>query len=220
MDKQVQLEDQLVVGALQKVGVHVTSSQDLMNTRDPYPLAIPVLVEMLSIVQTYTVKEIIARSLGAKEAKGKAEHALMAEFESSLSDESVEAQSFRWAISNTLEIIGGKGDVDTLMRLLLDPRSASARGLLSIAAAKTKDPRVIPILMVYLDVEDLQGFAARGLGKFRAKEAVPKLKVIAATTKNSWVRREAVKALECIDASSVSPRRRGEVPEHGKKDKA
>jgi hypothetical protein len=43
MDEQVHLEDQLVVAALKNVGVHVASSQDLMNTRDPYPLAIPVL---------------------------------------------------------------------------------------------------------------------------------------------------------------------------------
>ncbi len=212
MDEQVHLEDQLVVAALKNVGVHVASSQDLMNTRGPYPLAIPVLIEFLAKVKTYAVKEIIVRSLATKAAKGKAEQALIEEFELSLWGESVEAQSFRWAVANTLELIGGKANVDDLMRLLLDPRSASARGLLSIAAAKTKDPRVIPILMDYLEAEDLQGFAARGLGKLRAKEAVPKLKAIAATTKNSWVRREAVKALERIGASSGgSPIKLGRV---------
>jgi hypothetical protein len=201
MDEQVHLEDQLVVAALENAGVLVTSSQDLMNTRDPYPLAIPVLIEFIGKVKTYAIKEIIARSLATKAAKGKAEQALVNEFEASLHDESVDAQAFRWAIANTLDLIGGKADVDDLMRLLQDPRSARARGLLSIAAAKTKDRRVIPILLDYLNFENLQGFAANGLGKLRAEEAIPKLKAIASTTKNSWVRREAVKALERIDAS-------------------
>ncbi|HTG36283.1 MAG TPA: HEAT repeat domain-containing protein [Thermoanaerobaculia bacterium] len=201
MDEQVRVEDQLVVDALRRVGLGVTSSQDLMNTRGPYPEAIPVLVDMLGKVKTYTVKEIIIRSLGVRAAKGRVEDALIAEFELSLADKSADAQGFRWAIANTLEMIGGKGDVDALMRLLQDPRSARARGLLSIATAKTKDRRVIPVLLDYLDSPDLQGFAARGLGVLGAQEAIPKLKEILATTKNSWIRREALKALKRMGAS-------------------
>ena len=174
MDAQVRVEDQLVVDALRRVGLDVTSSQDLMNTRDPYPKAIHVLVEMSGKVKTYTVKEIIVRSLGVKAAKGNVEQALIAEFELSLADKSADAQGFRWAIANTLEMIGGKGDVDALMRLLQDPRSARARGLLSIATAKTKDRRVIPILLGYLGSPNLQGFAARGLGILGAQRGSSK----------------------------------------------
>jgi HEAT repeat protein len=121
---------------------------------------------------------------------------LLHQFESSLADGSADAQAFRWAIANTLDSISGKSDVETLVRLLRDPRSARARGLLSVAAAKTKDRRVVPILLDYLDSEDLQGFAARGLGLMRAREAVQKLKIVAAKTSNSWVRRETLKALK------------------------
>ena len=201
MNEQEQREDELVTEALRAVGVQVRSAQDLMHTRDPYPAAIPPLIEMLGRVKTYTLKEIIARSLGTREAKGKAEPTLLAEFEASLHDDSIEARSFRWAIANTLEIIGGKGDASSFMRLLRDPRGSNAHDMLILAAAKTKDRRFIPVLLEYLESGKLQGFAARGLGILRAKEAVPSLTLLASETKNSWVRREAIKALDRINKS-------------------
>jgi HEAT repeat protein len=204
MDKRIDQEDQKVVEALRCAGVHVASSQDLMNTRAPYPQAVPVLIEILGQMETYAIRETIVRSLAVKEAKGRAEESLITEFERSLHDESVDAQTFRWAIANTLDIIGGKGDADSLMRLLLDPRSARSRGLLSVAAAKTKDRRVIPILLDYLNEGDLQGFSARGLGLLRAQEATPRLRKIADETKNSWIRREALKALKRIENGNAS----------------
>lgn len=204
MDEKVQREDQLVVDALREAGVCVASSQDLMDARDPYPMAVPVLIGVLGKLNTYAIKEVVVRSLGVKAAKGRAEQALIKEFDLSLPDASPEAQSFRWAIANTLELIGGKGDVDALVRLMRDPRSARARGLLSIAAAKTKDRKVIPVLLDYLDSEGLQGFAARGLGIFRAQEAVPRLKEISTSTKNSWIRRETLKALHRIGETAAA----------------
>src|SRR5436305_4806254 len=100
-------EDQMVAEALQNVGLLVSSSQELLRTRDRYPKAIPVLLEMLPKVKTYTMKEIIARALGVREAKGRAEPLLISEFEASLPDSGSEAESLRWAIANTFEILGG-----------------------------------------------------------------------------------------------------------------
>jgi HEAT repeat protein len=199
MVAQVILEDQVLVEALKEVGVQVTSSQDLINTRVSYSEAIPVLLEFLWKVETYAIKETIVRSLATKGAKGKVEESLLKAFEASLSDESTAARTFRWAIANTLDLIGGKADVDDLVRLLQDPRSARARGLLIMAAAKTKDRKIIALLLEFLDDESLQGFAAAGLGTLRAEEAIQKLKSLAADTKNSWVRREALNALKRIE---------------------
>jgi hypothetical protein len=56
-------EDRLVTMALQAAGVNVSSSQDLMRTREPYPKAIPVPLSMLPKVQTYSMKEITTRSV-------------------------------------------------------------------------------------------------------------------------------------------------------------
>ena len=208
MDEQVFLEDRAVVEALSRVGMVVTSTQDLFKVREPYPLAVPVLLEMLAKVQTYVMREIIVRCLAAKESKGKVEKELLAQFEGALWDASIDAQAFRWAIANTLETVGGKADVDDLIRLLRDPRSARSRGMLSLAAAKTKNPRMIPILLEFLDSgdHDLQGFGAAGLGKLRAEVAVPKLEALAAETKNSWVRREARNALRRIHPEKAPAR--------------
>ena len=201
------MEDELVVEALRAIGVHVASSQDLMNTREPYPKAIPILLELLGKVETYVIKEIIVRSLATKGAQGKIEKSLIEEFERCLDDDSAKARSFRWAIANTLDLAGGKANVDDLIRLLQDPRSARARGLLIIAASKTKERKLIPLLLEFLDDEGLQGFAAAGLGKLHAEEAVPKLKLLAAKTKNSWVRREALNALKKIEKPKREPGR-------------
>src|SRR4051794_27995475 len=141
MTEQERLEDEMVVEALCPVGVRVTSTQDLMRTREPYPTAIKVLVEMLGKVKTYMLKEIITRSLATKEAKGHVESVLINELDACLDDDGVEAKAFRWAIANTLEVIGGRGDADSFLRLLRDPRTSNARGMLALAAAKTKDKR-------------------------------------------------------------------------------
>jgi hypothetical protein len=188
-------EDQLVVGELDRVGVAVRSTQDLMHTKQPYPDAIPVLVRMLSVVQGYTMKEIIARTLGTKEARGHAEGPLISLFSTSLSDDSQDAKRLRWAIANSLDILGSKGISGLLLPLLRDPRSGSARGPLILAAAKTKDPAVIDDLLELLNDDDVTGFAAAGLGILRAKQALSKLKEIAQSTKNAWIRREALAAL-------------------------
>jgi HEAT repeat protein len=190
-------EDKIVVEALKEVGTFVTSSQDLVNTRERYPKAIPVLLKMLSTVRTYTIKGIIARSLGVREAKGRAEPLLISEFELSLDDPSDVADDFRWKLANTLEILGGgRGTSESLLRLLADPRSGHARGMLSIAVAKTKDRRAIPVLTSLLDNVDFAGFAAKGLGLLKAEEAIPNLWVIARQDPNLWTRRQAANALK------------------------
>jgi HEAT repeat protein len=66
---------------------------------------------------------------------------------------------------------------------------------LALAAAKTKDPEVIPTLLELLEDGNVVGHAAAGLGMLRAKAAIPKLKEIAETTDNAWIRREAKTAL-------------------------
>ena len=194
--EQVLQEDRLVAEALCEAGVMVTSSQDLLKTRERYPKAIPVLLEMLPKVQTYTLKEIIARSLGVREAKGKAEAGLIAAFDASLQDPGREAESLRWAIANTFEILGGgKGASASLLRLVTDPRSGGARGMLSLALAKTKNREAIPVLLKMLEEDDFTGFVVAGLGILGVEEAIPKLKLLAVSKGNAWIRREAKKAL-------------------------
>lgn len=106
------------------------------------------------------------------------------------------ADDFRWKIANTFEILGGgKGVSDQLLSLLLDPRSGTSRGMLSIAVAKSKNRSAIPVLLNMLEENDFPGFAAQGLGILRAEEAVPKLREVAKEHGNPWVRQQAKTAL-------------------------
>jgi HEAT repeat protein len=196
-------EDQMVAEALQNVGLLVSSSQELLRTRDRYPKAIPVLLEMLPKVKTYTMKEIIARALGVREAKGRAEPLLISEFEASLPDSGSEAESLRWAIANTFEILGGgRGISESLLQLLVDPRSGEARGMLSLALAKTKNRNAIPILLKMLD-GNFRGFAAQGLGILRAEQAIPKLQMMAKGPGTAWERRQARTALKRLGVTDI-----------------
>ncbi len=68
------------------------------------------------------------------------------------------------AIANTFEILsGGKGASEALLRFLVDHRSGRARGMLSLALAKTKNREAVPILLKMLEDDDFTGFAAEGL---------------------------------------------------------
>jgi hypothetical protein len=73
MTDQERAEDQLIVGELKAVGVDVATLQELMHTEKAYAAAIPILITTLAKVETYSLKEIIARSLGTRSARGKAE---------------------------------------------------------------------------------------------------------------------------------------------------
>jgi len=194
--EQVKREDQLVADALRAAGTQVVSTQDLVNTNDQYTNAIPVLLEMLPKVSTYAMKKIIVRSLGVREAKGKAESLLIALFETSLSDRSRDAETLRWIIANTFDILGGgRGVSESLLRLLADPRSGGSRQMLSLAVAKTKNRDAIPVLLDLINNDEFTGHVAEALGILRAAEATPKLKEIAGSHKKPWVRRQAKTAL-------------------------
>jgi hypothetical protein len=85
--------------------------------------------------------------------------------------------------------------------------------MLSLALAKTKNREAIPILLKMLEEDDFTGFVVAGLGILGAEEAIPKLKVLAVSKGNAWIRREARKALGRlgVDLQSVvgAPRAAG-----------
>ncbi|MEO0249525.1 MAG: hypothetical protein ABIN58_08295, partial [candidate division WOR-3 bacterium] len=63
-------EDQVIVCALRdEAGLEVSSVWDLVNTSEPYPEAIPVLIKLLSQIEEPHMKEGIVRALTVKEAR-------------------------------------------------------------------------------------------------------------------------------------------------------
>ena len=67
--RKMEEEDAIVAEALRGAGVRVRGGEvrsvyDLVNTKEPYPKAIPVLLEFLPRVTNHRIKEGVARALG------------------------------------------------------------------------------------------------------------------------------------------------------------
>ncbi len=194
-------EDRLIVDALAQAGVTVSSIEELVNDRRGYATAIPTLIEMLDRVKYLPIKDSVVRALGDATAKGKADEALLKEFYEALSLNSRGASDYRWVIANTLGIISSKRLTEPLLHLLEISPAENSKGMLALAAAKTKDERFIPILIGMLDRGECPGHVSSALGKLKAKEAIGRLRKLAkCKVQTSWVRREARKALERIGA--------------------
>ena len=73
-------EDEMVAEALRAVGVQVRSVYDLVNTKESYPEAIPVLLELLPRVRNDRIKEGVVRALTVREARPVAAKPLIREF--------------------------------------------------------------------------------------------------------------------------------------------
>src|ERR1051325_8992684 len=113
-------ENDLVTAALNRLGMNVTTVFDLMKWREPYPAgAIAVLLEFLPKVHDVAVKEGIVRALTVKEARGKADAALIAEFRGTAPSETANV-GLKWAIANALSIVATDAVLQDLIELVKD----------------------------------------------------------------------------------------------------
>lgn len=112
-----------VVRDLRAAGVDVESVWDLVNTADPYPVAIPVLLEHLERDYPPIVTEGIARALAVREARP-AWDAIARRFR----QESRERAKDGLAVA--LAAIAVDNNIEELKGLILDPLQGPSRGLL------------------------------------------------------------------------------------------
>ena len=191
-------EDLRVAGALKRVGLAVSSVYDLVNTKEPYPKAIPVLIMLLPEIEHLAIKDGIVRALTVKEARGLAGPPLIREFLRYPFDECEEmdhAQHNKWAVGNALSIVATESDYDALVELLRDRRHGRARQMLTYALARTRDPRVGEELIRALDDPGLTLHAISTLGKYKAENARRYVEPFL-SDERSVVRKAAKKALE------------------------
>lgn len=133
---------------LAMVGIKIKSVWDLVNTSEPYPNAIPILVKHLSRSYHNRNKEGIVRALAMKDAKGIANKAVFEEYRK-LPKESPEEPwifHYRWAFGNTMRIIVTKDDLDDLIEIVTDESNGESRTGFIEALAKLKSPKVIDVL--------------------------------------------------------------------------
>ena len=178
-------------------GVLVKSVFDLLNGKHSYAAAVPVLLDCLPEVRDKWIKEGVVRALSVKEARGKADAALVREFELIAPDDSGQ-QSLKWAIGNALSTVATDAVTDQLIRIAQDKRHGKAREMVVVALANLRDKRVVDVLLELLIDDEVCGHAAIAVGKLRAKKAADPLRRLLHHP-DSWVRKEAGKSLAKLE---------------------
>ena len=183
-----------VLADLLQAGLDVDWIEDLYNKRLDYKRVIPVLLHWLPRVDNPAIKEAIVRALSVPWAKHtEASKLLVEEFRRSKSD-----FGLNWAIGNALSVVADDEVLDDIVNLIGDKTYGKAREMLVVALANMKTLEVNHLLIELLNDEDLAGYAIMALGKLKSKEARPAIERFISHT-NSWIRREAKKALVRID---------------------
>jgi hypothetical protein len=189
------------VDDLAKVGLAVEGPWDVVNTRQSYRAAVPVLLDWLGRVDAEVsgperagFREALVRSLAVKEARGRAGPALVREFRRrGVSSE------YRWAVGNALEVVADDALYDDVAELAGDPSYGRDRQMVVLALARTKDPRAVEVLIRLVEDDSVVGHALMALGRLKAARARTTIEGCL-NHPQPWVRREAKKALAKFDA--------------------
>jgi HEAT repeat protein len=191
---------------LRVAGHPVSSLADLVNTRRPYPEAIPVLVRWLDALDFSDVRrvrgdvEMVVRALAVPTARGVAAPTLIKLFKHVADRDPL---GLGWAIGNSLEVVADDSVADDLFALATGRSYGRAREMVVLGLARLLSPRAEQVLIDLLNDEDVVGHAVIALGKRRSRVAEP---VIARLLQHPkpWVRKEARKALARIQAAPDS----------------
>jgi hypothetical protein len=174
-DRELRREDhqQAAAGVLRdldEAGYLVRSLGELRRSGFRYPGAIPVLVRWLPQVSDRYVKEDLIRALSVPWAKAEAEPILYQEFQRVPSEQDPNG-ILRWTIGNALETMADRSSFDNLVRLARDRQFGTAREMVVLALAKTREPRAVDVLVGLLHDPDVVIPALTALGKLKAQRA-------------------------------------------------
>jgi HEAT repeat protein len=185
-----------LVKALNDAGVTVESVWDLVNTKRPYPEAIPVLIAHLSLSYPYRIREGIARALTTKDACKAGYRALVSEFKKVPKSDDPAAPDFKWALGNAISVVADKSNFDEVADLIRDRSHGSARDMMVLGLPRLDNRRAAAVLIEQLDDVDagVAGQAVKALAKLKAQEARTKIEHLL-HHREAWVRKEAAKAL-------------------------
>jgi HEAT repeat protein len=192
-------EDALVAAALRTAGVDVRSVYDLVNTNEPYPEAIPVLLEYLPKVRNEIIKAGVARALTVGEARPVAAKPLIREF-LTFPSETEKQQHTKWAIGNALSVVADDSVFEEVLALLTDQRHGWTRSgvVEALVGMRIHRNRAVAALMGFLDDKDLATQAVIALGNLRVPEARPRIEPFLKHP-DPWVRQQTKRALAKID---------------------
>lgn len=179
---------------LQTVGISFSDIYDLVNTTEPYPEAIPVLINLLKEGLTHDgVKEAIIRALAVKEARGIAGSILIEEYFKIPEDKML----LRWAVGNTMEVVITENELESVLNIVKNKENGMSRQMFVVALGKVKSKRAELALIDLLNDDEVAAHALEALGVLKSKKAKIKITGLLNHTK-PLIQKEAQKALKKI----------------------
>ena len=142
-----ELAQRPLVDDLKKVGVHIKSAWELVNTKTPYPLAIPVLLNHLNRPYPERVREGIARALAVREAHS-GWSTLLDAFKVDPDQSTI---GVKWALALALGAAATDAELDDVIPLLRDRSNGENRVPLLAILGRSKDPRADALLLELAD---------------------------------------------------------------------
>lgn len=179
---------------LQTVGIYVNDIYDLVNTTEPYPKAIPILVNLLKEGLTHDgVKEGVIRALAVKEARGIAGPILIKEYYKIPKDKML----LRWAVGNTMEVVITENELESVLKIVNNKENGMSRQMFVVALGKVKSESAELTLIDLLSDDEVAAHALEVLGTLKSKKAKNKIVELLNHPK-PLIRKEAQKALKKI----------------------
>ena len=162
--QEIQHETRELVDTMRTVGLELEESADLLETSlSGHRTAIEPLVALFRRFKRREVKEMIARGLADRAARGIAEEGLLEEwFRTPLRFENL---AYLWTLGLALAKVATDKSFETIARILRDRRYATARQELALFLVRAKDPRAIEILNELIDDDDVTLHVIEALGK-------------------------------------------------------
>jgi hypothetical protein len=152
LEKKLKCDEKPIIKDLFRVGIHVKSVWDLVNTREPYPEALPVLLAHLT--RNYHPKTLagISRALGVPEAiNDKAIWDTVVDlYLKTGTDESIkppEMRGLKEGLAVAISNLCTKERLDLVIDLIKDEKHGESRGLIVYGLRRfRKDPKVKELL--------------------------------------------------------------------------
>src|SRR6185437_4141106 len=137
--------------ALHAAGSQVSSVWDLVNTSNPYPELVPLLLDHLDRPYSDEVREGIARALAVREARIGWDKLVNLY----LSEPAGGASHVKWALHLAIATAADVSVLDTLINLVVDRRHGRDRAFFVDALTRIKDPRATAALAELRNDPDL-----------------------------------------------------------------
>lgn len=115
LEVQLKLEEEPLIADLARIGIKITSIWDLVNMRDGYTRAIPVLIKHLDKPYHSRIREGVIRALTIPDARGVVGTAILRELRTTNDSE------LRWVLANALTVVSERSDAAAIQSLLDDP---------------------------------------------------------------------------------------------------